>query len=728
MSPHNTKPKLLLESTLNSYSQVFFSLNKWVAAAILVVTFFDPRLGLYGLSSVVAVNLLALLFGFAHTEIREGIFGFNALLFGLAMGYTYADSWTFVLFFLIALVCLLVLTAVFKGAMGKKGLPFLGLPFILAFWMIQMATPELSKLQLRVLQEVSNTGIPDASQWFYHMQHFLDDGVLPAWLTVYFKTLAATFFISSAFGGLLICLSLLVFSRIVFSLSLLGFVAAYGSYALFGADTYDLTQNLVGSNYIFFAIAIGGFYLVPNRYSYLVVVMMMPVLLFLQVALHKWFSLSGLPTFTLSFSILTLVFLNALHQRWLHRFLHLIGIQYYAPEKTVYKHLSAEQRFKFAAYKQIALPFWGQWKVSQGYDGKITHLGQWQSALDFVVEDDRGSTYREPGVELQDYYCYDKPVLAPADGYVYEIVNHVDDNTIGEVDVQRNWGNTIILNHLDGLYSQISHLKKDSFKVAIGDYVTKGTQLATCGSSGRSPEPHLHFQLQTQPLVGATTLPYPQAAYIQHGSDGSEILCLNKVPQEGDQISNVETLGLLTEAFHWIPGKKLVYKNGTDGREINLEIFTDAWNRTYLYEHETSSYAYFRHEGNRIWFTDFEGSSKGVLFPLFLSCYQVLLGYYPKVKLHDEVPLVHFHNSVWMWLQDFLAPFALLSKATFTSVQSHSNAVFAPEEIVIQSQVEVRSFGSSLRMHEFNVSVKSTGVHSIKWKVNNKEKLWQRLD
>jgi murein DD-endopeptidase MepM/ murein hydrolase activator NlpD len=129
-------------------------------------------------------------------------------------------------------------------------------------------------------------------------------------------------------------------------------------------------------------------------------------------------------------------------------------------------------------------------------------LGEWGSALDFVITDEN-RTYALPGSKKEDYYCYNKPVLAPADGYVYQISNITKDNEIGDVNTNKNWGNTIILNHLNGLFTQISHLKQDSFKVQVGDYVTKGTILASCGNSGRSPEPHLHFQVQLTPEIGA---------------------------------------------------------------------------------------------------------------------------------------------------------------------------------------------------------------------------------
>jgi len=93
------------------------------------------------------------------------------------------------------------------------------------------------------------------------------------------------------------------------------------------------------------------------------------------------------------------------------------------------------------------------------------------------------------GQKLDHFYCYNKPVVAPADGYVYDIINHVEDNEINTVNVDENWGNSIIINHLNGLYTQISHIKKDSFTVAIGDYIKKGLLVATCGNSVVHPNP-----------------------------------------------------------------------------------------------------------------------------------------------------------------------------------------------------------------------------------------------
>jgi murein DD-endopeptidase MepM/ murein hydrolase activator NlpD len=131
--------------------------------------------------------------------------------------------------------------------------------------------------------------------------------------------------------------------------------------------------------------------------------------------------------------------------------------------------------------------------------------------------DEMGHTFRNSGEELTDYYCYNKPVLAPADGWIEDFTDGIEDNPIGEVNLEQNWGNTLVIRHADHLYSSVSHLKKDSIKVSRGDFVKKGDIIAFCGSSGRSPVPHLHFQF-SRPAIGSALIAafarYPKSSRI----------------------------------------------------------------------------------------------------------------------------------------------------------------------------------------------------------------------
>ena len=74
-----------LNPVLNSYSQVFFSKSKVLAIFLVFISFFDYGAGIGGLLSVLAANLLGYLLGYNEYYLKNGFYGFNALLVGLGV-------------------------------------------------------------------------------------------------------------------------------------------------------------------------------------------------------------------------------------------------------------------------------------------------------------------------------------------------------------------------------------------------------------------------------------------------------------------------------------------------------------------------------------------------------------------------------------------------------------------------------------------------------------------
>lgn len=60
-------------------------------------------------------------------------------------------------------------------------------------------------------------------------------------------------------------------------------------------------------------------------------------------------------------------------------------------------------------------------------------------------------------------------------------------------------GNHLVLDLGDGTYAMYAHLRRGSLRVRVGEAVRAGQQLAECGNSGNSTEPHVHFQLMDDP-------------------------------------------------------------------------------------------------------------------------------------------------------------------------------------------------------------------------------------
>lgn len=710
----NPQVKYWRDTILNSYAQIFFSLNKTLAIIIILVTFISPFLGICGLFAVILTNLIAKLFHFNNTLIREGMYGFNALLLGLVLGFEYKLNFPFVIVFISAILLLLFFTSIVQQIFVKYKLPYLTIPFLLTYWFIYLAAGSFSFMEM---QEnyiyVANYKATESLSRYYTFAHSMDDWQIPLFFKSYFKTLSATFFQNSVLAGTLLALGLLYFSRIAFSLTLLGFGAAFVTFSVLGLDTALLTEYLVGSNFIFLAIAVGCFYVVPNKWTYLAVILLTPALAILYIGFQKFFFTFQLKSFTTAFVALTILFIAFLNNRWIFKYIQQVIIQYYSPEKTIYKHLSSTKRFAQSHLDKLQLPIWGKWSVSQGYKGKITHLGDWSSALDFVITNEQNRTYKGDGFVVEDYFAYNKPVVAPLDGYVREITNNVDDNPISSVNTQQNWGNTLILDHKNGLFTQLSHLKRDSFKVKVGDFVSKGQIVASCGNSGRSPEPHLHFQVQLTPQIGSKTLAYPISYFIEMKEE-KPILKVFETPKEDAVIGNVEVAELLRKSLQLLPGVSVkMRQEGSEEEEIIWTVYTDSYNRTYLYCPKTNSSVWFVNDGVMFYCYDFEGDKNGLLFNFYLATYRLLLAPYREIEVTDSYPLVHFNHRILLAIQDFVAPFVLFTEATYEAQVTQCDNFFSPKQITIQTKAKTKIFNQQLDMKTFEIQFTQNGLSTF---------------
>jgi len=154
------------------------------------------------------------------------------------------------------------------------------------------------------------------------------------------------------------------------------------------------------------------------------------------------------------------------------------------------------------------LPFDGDWLVFNGGITKETShswdIAPQRYAYDFVQVDMHGNTYSGPKRDVTSYLCYDKSILSPAEGVVACVNNRNNDSKmyffcgicVLDRSIKDIYGNYVIIKHEHNEYSVLAHLKKGSILVKVGEKVDAGTEIAKCGNTGNSSEPHLHFQIQ----------------------------------------------------------------------------------------------------------------------------------------------------------------------------------------------------------------------------------------
>ena len=719
----------ILPAIINSYSVIFFLNNRWMALAVLLASFLSFWAGLSGLLAVVLAVLLADSLGFDKAQLRNGVLSFNALITGIGLGTFFDPGIVFFTLLALSTLLTLIISVALGGWMFKYGLPFLSIPFVITFWFVALPAELYENLGLTQrnifwMNEVYSLG----GNSLLHFYQTIESWEINKLLDIYLRSLSSIFFQNNLISGIIIAIALLISSRIFFSLSILGFISAYIFAQFSGSEAATITYYNIGANFMMVAIAIGGFFIIPSKYSYLWTILLVPLTSILLVFFIRLFGFAQLPVFSLPYSIVTILFVHFLRQRASEKKLVLTPVQYYSPETNLYAYLNNRERLSRFLYYPIQLPFWGVWTVTQGHDGDFTHKGAWGKAFDFMILDNSGKSYRNGGDVCDNYLCFGKPVIAPADGVVTEVIDHIEDNIPGQVNTTHNWGNSIVIQHITGVYSQLSHLKKNSVKVKAGDYVKTGDIIASCGNSGRSPYPHLHFQIQAYPNIGSKTIDYPVSYFLSHNKE----LQLQQFgrPVLGEIVSNLNRHPTLFRAFNILPDNSMVfsYEDEKGNRKTeHWDSYTDAYNYKYLHSRETDAVAYYSCDQMMFYFTTFYGSKKSLLYQFYLIAFKVLLSDLEK-KISDKVP-IHMLDThvIAAGLNDFIAPFANFVTAEYKSSISKIDHVLNTDEAEIKSEIVIDVFGKRKKNITGTISIGHIGIQSFSFHTNKKHIHAERL-
>lgn len=706
------------EAILNSYSILFFLNNRWMALAVLAASFLNFYAGLSGLIATTTAVVVAMLLGFNTTQLRTGIYSFNALITGIGLGSFFDPGSVFFVMLLLASLLTLIISIAMSGWLFKYALPFLSLPFIFTFWFLLLPASEYANLGLTYrnifwINELYAIG----GNSLLNLYQQLDSMQVGSIIETYLRSLSSVFFQDNLIAGIVVAVGLLISSRIFFSLSVLGFITAY-IFALFvGSEAASITYYNIGANFIMVAIAVGGFFIIPSRASYFWTILLVPITSIVLMFFTKLLAFAQLPVFSLPYTVVTVLFVHFLQQRGSARTLILTPLQQYSPEVNLYSYQNNKERLSRFWYLPLQLPFWGEWTVTQGYNGEYTHKDDWGNALDFMILDQEDKSYRGSGAACDLYYCFGKPVTAPADGVVADCIDGIDDNEPGQVNTVQNWGNSIVIHHADGLYSQLSHLRKNSIKVKKGEFVKAGDVIAQCGNSGRSPYPHLHFQLQGQAQIGARTIAYP-IAYFTELKSGFTTAGFQQfsIPGVYSKVSNLQPNSFVYNAFNILPDTSLCFvwsdAKGTEHTE-HWDAYTDAYNYKYLYSRETGAVAYYTCDKQMFYFISYYGSTNSLLYPFFTAAYKLVLSANDEPVV-DKLPSHLAQKSFFLnTLNDFAAPFRPLISADFRQLPTRFDTRVDTQRAELSTELAVSFTGKCFNRKTHSIMVDQQGIKAF---------------
>ncbi|MBN2577211.1 MAG: urea transporter [Deltaproteobacteria bacterium] len=543
--------RVAAEVMLRPYAQILFSRDIGVGLLVLAAIACTPRLALATLAAIAIAGLGTLLFGLGGRTLREGGIGCIAVLTTLALAVFAPGGGPPVALVIFAALLSLLFAASFQAVFANVALPTHALPFIAATWLVHLAA--------RAMPEAgSMAALAEPAAWLPRAW------LQPSWLDIP----AALVFGHGKATGSLIAAALLLHSRIGFLLACVGGLVVAGlRFWLRDPAAWSLMDITAFFNGILAALAIGGVWFVPQPSSLLLAAVSAGVSALVSYALFPVLGTWSLPVISLPFVVTVHLVLTAArmrqHDRWPRS-----TVPGDRPEEALAHHLVRMRRFGNLAWLPFRLPFRGEWFVSQGHDGQHTHQGLWRHGLDFEGRTPDGKAHTGEGKELRDYVCYGLPVVAAGAGTVTLVEDGIPDNPVGEINTQDNWGNAVVIQHGANLFSVCAHLLPKSIRVKVGDVVTPGMEIGRCGNSGRSPIPHLHFQIQRSRPLGSPTIAFDFGDVMVRRGAELEI-GTHTVPSEGWFVRPVQRDDALARAMSWSPGTQFeLVQGGNDRTEI----------------------------------------------------------------------------------------------------------------------------------------------------------------
>jgi urea transporter len=260
-----------------------------------------PQVAIGGVVAIVAGTLAAMWLRVDATELRAGLFGYNAYLVGLALGTFLANTplwWAYVaLGGVVSVPVSLALTNMLK----TWGVAALTAPFVLVAWVFMLATYAFSGIEGSALPAPAFAVPLDAAA--------ANPLALGDFVQGVFTSIAQVFLKGSVLAALLLLAGLAVNSIAAALFGLGGAIVAVLTAHLLGAESGLITGGLMGFSPVLTAIALGCVFYKPSARVVVYALLGTVFTVIVQGAMNVALAPFGIPTLTGPFVLAAWLFL-----------------------------------------------------------------------------------------------------------------------------------------------------------------------------------------------------------------------------------------------------------------------------------------------------------------------------------------------------------------------------------------------------------------------------------
>lgn len=554
LRPHLTQAATPFLDVARAASSIFLCGSWWTGALLCASLLLAPRYFAFAVVATLLASGLAKVMHLPEAMRKDGTLLYNVFLSALAVAWITRNTTLPPVAIYGMLVVATVYTLLLSAALWhwfplRAGLPPLSVAFVITFGTLLTFFP---------LAAAASAVLPLALP---------AEPPLPFVVAAFLRSMGTILFLPNVWAGIAVTFAILVWSRVAMINAIAGYAGGIVIVKLLEACGLYWSGWFAGHNYLLAGMALGAVYFVPSWSSLALAFLGGSVAALNVAAVQHFLRGSGWEYLPLPYLLTIWSMLCCLRLREKTGSLLPTSGTFDNPEAAAAAIALANARFPHRNETHVLLPTSREVTVTQGFDDKLSHRGDWKHALDFEIHDAAGNAC-PPGCDddLSRYYTQGLEIRSPGAGEIIRVIDNVADNAPGGCNFAHNWGNHLILSLDFGGIVKLAHFTKNGIIVKAGQRVAAGDLLGYCGNTGRSPVPHIHLHTQTTTQSGAPTTPFCLTNFFTRTETGLR-WNFASVPKVGARIASATISNtVLGTLAHFAPGRATYRLTGQTGQ------------------------------------------------------------------------------------------------------------------------------------------------------------------